>query len=357
MSLLRSRPVWLVGGLTLVVAVAVAVTVVSAAGHRTGTASGPAAPDSVAPTASTGRSSLPDVACPAATIAVRDTASLTSALAQAKPGDSIRLADGSYPGRFTAGVAGTADRPIFLCGDAGAILDGGGLKSGYAFHLDHADYWRLVGFTAQDAQKGVVADHTSHAVIDGLTVQHIGDEGIHLRSFSSDNLVSANTVRDTGQVKPEFGEGIYVGTAKSNWDQISGGQPDNSDRNLIRDNTISATTAEAVDVKEGTTGGRLIGNTFDGSALSGKNSAESWVNIKGNGWLIQGNSGHDSILDGFKTREVVPGWGRDNTFTANTAVVNGPGYGFDLSPVDGNRVACDNKVTAAALGLANVPCS
>jgi hypothetical protein len=295
--------------------------------------------------------------CPAATVDVGDAGALMTALSQAKPGDSIHLRDGTYQGRFAATAQGTARQPIFLCGGAGAIIEGTDRKSGYGFHLDGANFWRLVGFTVRHAQKGVVLDRSQHVVIQGLTVRQIGDEGIHLRNFSTDNLVQSNIVAETGRVKPQFGEGIYVGTAQSNWGQISGGQPDKSDRNMLRGNTIIATTAESIDIKEGTTGGSIIGNTFDGSALSGANSAESWVNIKGNGWLIQGNTGQNSILHGFKTREVVKGWGHDNTFTANTADVNGPGYGFDIVPVNGNRVSCDNKVTRAALGLANVPCS
>jgi nitrous oxidase accessory protein NosD len=295
--------------------------------------------------------------CPAETIDVRDAATLEAALSRAKPGDSIRLHDGTYRGRFSATASGTVQQPIFLCGAVGAVLDGNGEKSGYGLHLDGANFWHLIGFTVQDVQKGVVLDHCQHVVIQAMTVRQIGDEGIHLRAFSSDNLVLGNTVTRTGQLKPQFGEGIYVGTAQSNWGQISGGQPDRSDRNIVRGNTISATAAESIDIKEGTTGGSIIGNTFDGSAISGANSAQSWVNVKGNGWLIKGNTGHNSILDGFKNREVVKGWGHGNTFTSNIADVNGPGYGFDIQPADTNRVSCDNTVTGAASGMSNIPCS
>ena len=42
-----------------------------------------------------------------------------------------------------------------------------------------------------------------------------------------------------------------------NWESVTGGQPDNSDRNIIRNNTITDTTSESIDIKEGTTGGAL----------------------------------------------------------------------------------------------------
>jgi hypothetical protein len=221
-------------------------------------------------------------------------------------------------------------------------------------HLDGADYWRFVGFTVRNSQKGVMADGTNHAVISGLTVEQIGDEAIHLRKFSSDNVVEGNTIRDTGQRKDKFGEGVYIGTANSNWATITGGAPDTSDRNVVRNNTISATTAESIDLKEGTTGGTVTGNTFDGSALTG---ADSWVDVKGNGWTITNNTGNHSPADGFQTHQVYDGWGSGNTFAGNTANVDGPGFGFHLAPVLTNRVACSNKATGAAQGLANIACS
>ncbi len=294
--------------------------------------------------------------CPDATVTVGDTDSLKKALAQAKPGDSILLRDGTYTDKFVARTPGTAQQPIFVCGGPGAVLDGGSVTGGYVFHLDGASYWRLVGFTVRNGQKGVMADGVTRSVIQGLTVEQIGDEAIHLRKFSSDNVVQGNTVRNTGQRRDDFGEGIYVGTAQSNWKSITGGRPDNSDRNVVRDNHISATTAEPVDIKEGTTGGVLSGNTFDGGGLTGSH-ADSWVDVKGNRWLIEGNTGRNSRGDGFQTHQVVDGWGRDNVFKGNIAEVNGPGFGFAFTPVEGNRASCDNKVTKAAKGFANVSCS
>ena len=311
-----------------------------------GTSTPPVAPAS-------GQATVSTVTCPAASRTVRTADDLTAALAEVRAGSTIRLADGVYVGKFVATTSGTASKPIFLCGGAGAVLDGDGVNGGYVMHLDHVNYWRLVGFTVRNGQKGVVADTTQHSVVQGLTVTDVGDEGIHLRDFSADNLVVGNTVRHTGIRRAKFGEGIYVGTAKSNWCTYSDCKPDNSDHNVVEGNTISETTAESVDIKEGTTGGQLLGNRFDGSSLTG---ADSWVDVKGNGWLIAGNIGHTSPQDGFQTHEVVKGWGTGNTFRANQATVNGPGYGFHLAPVVGNRVSCDNRETGAADGLSNTSC-
>jgi hypothetical protein len=324
-----------------------------------GTVTSSAQPESSAPRAVPRSGELPSgdrVTCPDASITVSDSDALTAALSAAAPGDSIRLADGTYTGSFVAARSGTADKPIFLCGGPGAVIDGGGIKKGYAVHLDHASYWRLVGFTVRDAQKGVMADGASNCVIQGLTVEEIGDEGIHLRAASTHNAVIGNTVRRTGLRRDKFGEGVYVGSAKSNWPQYSGGDADRSDHNLVQGNTISDTSAESIDVKEGTTGGALISNVLDGSGMTG---ADSLIDVKGNGWLIEGNVGRHAPKDGFQTHRILDGWGSGNVFRDNTIGIDGDGqdvYIHDPEVTD-NVVSCNNKTVSGAPLTSNVTCT
>ncbi|BEP13649.1 hypothetical protein acdb102_19600 [Acidothermaceae bacterium B102] len=319
------------------------------------TSGGPAA----SPGAAVTNAALPDsspVSCPAATVNVTTAVQLTAALHGARPGTVIALADGTYLGNFLANVPGTKDAPIYLCGGRGAVLDGGNVKIGYVLHLQGADYWRVVGFSVRNAQKGVVADATSHSVVQGLSVTDVGDEGIHLRAASSFNVVAGNVVARTGLLTEKFGEGIYIGSARKNWPKYGiGGGPDRSDYNVVRGNTISATTAENVDIKEGTTGGLLEGNTFDGAG--GLTAADSWVDVKGNNWRIANNTGTHSPNDGFQTHQILPGWGTGNVFSGNHSVVDGPGYGIHLTNRDGNTVTCDNTVSGAGAGSSNVTCS
>jgi hypothetical protein len=293
--------------------------------------------------------------CPDGGIEVATADELRVALADARPGDVIRLADGTYEGSFVAEASGGPDAPIHVCGGSDAVLDGGGTDDGTVVHLDGAEHWVLLGFTVQNGKKGVMADGLVGSVIGGLTVRQIGDEAIHLRAASTDNVIVGNTVSDTGLREADFGEGIYIGTAESNWCEISDCEPDRSDRNEIVGNTISATTAESVDIKEGTSDGVLQDNTFDGSGLTG--DADSWVDVKGNGWLIAGNQGENSPADGFQTHEALDGWGTGNRFSGNVAVVNGPGFGFALTPERENTVSCDNVVEGASSGFSNVECS
>ena len=294
------------------------------------------------------------VGCDGAGTDVATAEQLTAALAAAKPGGLIRLAAGRYAGHFTLATAGTADAPVTVCGPRTAVLDGGS-DDGYTLHLDHADYARVAGFAVQGGQKGVVVDASSHVVVDGIEVTEVGEEAVHLRRGSSDNVVRRTVIRATGLRTEKFGEGIYIGSAKSNWCTYSDCQPDRSDRNVVEDNDIAETTAESVDIKEGTTGGTVRGNTFSGAGMS---AADAWVNVKGNEWQIVGNVGADAPEDGFQTHRILDGWGARNTFVDNRATVNGPGYGINITKdEDDNHVACSNTAVAAGKGLSTITCS
>jgi hypothetical protein len=296
----------------------------------------------------------PPARCGHPTVSTAD--QLSQALAAAAPGTTIVLAAGDYSGNFTGTASGTAAQPVTLCGPRTAVLDGGPVSSGYTFHLDHANWWRVEGFSVTGGQKGLVTDSSEHDLIDGLSVHGIGDEAIHLRDFSSYDTVSQNEIRGTGLNSSFYGEGIYIGSAHSNWCEYSGCQPDASDHDAITANNIAQTTAENIDIKEGTAGGTISGNHLNGSGMVAS-AATSWVNVKGNDWKITGNTGTDSVKDGLSDHQVYAGWGLDNVFTGNTLSVNGPGYGIYIqSKRLASVVACDNKVTGAQLGLSNAAC-
>lgn len=292
----------------------------------------------------------PDVAT------VSDAAGLTGALLHASAGNTIVLAPGVYRGHFTASATGTAAGPITVCGPRTAVLDGGGIKQGYVLHLSGAQWWRLLGFTVQDGQKGVMLDRSGHNLIAGLAVHGIGDEAIHLRDFSSDNTVEGNDVSGTGRLKAKFGEGIYVGTANHNWCTYSDCKVDNSDGNRIRGNTISNTTAENIDIKEGTSDGVVQGNHLSGVGMD-PSAATAWVNVKGNGWTIEDNIGVQSVRDGFQVHQVFPGWGENNVFRGNQATVDASGWGYYVQNASLNTViACSNVADGAGAGTSNSSC-
>ena len=55
--------------------------------------------------------------------------------------------------------------------------------------------------------------------------------------------------------------------------------------------------------------------------------------------------------------EILDGWSTANVFRDNVARVNGPGHGFAATNSDGNIISCDNEVTAAEEGFADVECA
>lgn len=297
----------------------------------------------------------------ASSVTVSSAAELASALARARPGRLIRLEPGTYPGRFKATVSGTKEDPIIVCGPRAAVLDGGSYASGYVVHLDHVKHWTLSGFTVTRGKEGIMLDTASSVRMIGLLVHRVGQAGIHMRRFSNYNLVAYSEIRDTGRHDPGYGEGVYIGSARSNWSSVTGDsdKPDLCIGNKIVDNAFGPDVrAEAIDVKEGTRDGRIDGNVFDGTGMEGENYADSWMDIKGNGYRIKHNTGHNARRDGFQVHVAVPGWGNNNEFHDNLANVGGSGYGFRIDPdSSGNTVRCDNQVNDAPLGFANVRCT
>jgi len=81
------------------------------------------------------------------------------------------------------------------------------------------------------------------------------------------------------------------------------GKPDKSNRNKAINNHFGPNiAAEAIDIKEGTEGGLIDGNTFDGTGMSGENSADSWIDVKGDDYTISNNKGSKTLLDGFQVK-------------------------------------------------------
>ncbi|MFG2599696.1 right-handed parallel beta-helix repeat-containing protein [Streptomyces sp. NPDC048462] len=287
----------------------------------------------------------------ATVIEVSTSAQLKSALTAAGPGDTIRLADGTYAGNFKATVPGTASARITLTGSAGAVLTAGG---GYGLHLNGASYWTVKGVTVSGGQKGIVTDGANGVVIDSVTVHDLDMEGVHFRKSSSDGVIRNSRIYDTGHDGRGMGEGVYVGTA--------GDLSDRSDRVQIADNTIGPDVGgENVDIKEGTTGARITGNTFDGSGLTGANYDDSWVDVKGNDVLVEGNHGSRTTNNGYETHTQQSGWGCGAVFRNNTSDLSGSTGDKQLAiNVTNNSGSCattvygSNTVTGGR-GLTNIP--
>jgi hypothetical protein len=286
------------------------------------------------------------------TVPVRTPVQFRGALAAARPGTTISLAPGRYPGPFVLDRAGTAAAPITVTGAPGAMLVGLGAADPVLL-LRGADHVVVQGLSIRGGRYGVLLEHTRSARLSRLDVGLTVGAGVVLRAASSNNTLIASSVHDTGVIDPGEGQGVVVGSP------VAAGT-DASDGNRILDNRISRTTAESVLLREGSSGGTVQGNTMDGSRIGRASGADAWILVGGNGYRIAGNRGQgwEGLQDGMRTTAAAAGWGRRNTFTANNLQLRTRGYGIyvDQKDTTANAVGCDNKIAGAG-GLSNLSCS
>ncbi|KAA1242662.1 Ig-like domain-containing protein [Aquimarina sp. RZ0] len=226
---------------------------------------------------------------------------IRNAMQNAQPGDEIVIASGTYAAldkiniggraaRFASNKNGTAAKPIILRAKNPSnppILKGKDDKyDGYVLHL-LGDYWRIKNIIFEEGSKGIVLDNANHGILENITVRELGEEGIHLRDGSSFNLVKSCKVYNVGIKKPGIGEGLYVGSDK--------GQHDDYEREC-NNNTIDGciigpnVTAEGVDVKEGTKNTIIRNCIFSAKGISGENSADAFIDLKGAYGFVYNNT-------------------------------------------------------------------
>lgn len=253
-------------------------------------------------------------------IYVSNTSQYDRALRGARAGDLIIMKDGKYQNVIRGGSyreigfinkKGNKYNPITLCGSSKAVIDA---KNGYhvGLRIFKSKYINVVGITVKRASKGIRLEGAERCEIDGVTVTSIGSEGIHIQYGSHYNTVKNCKITNTGRVNKGVGEGVYLGSSSRNR------RNDKCVGNKILYNMIGpGVTAEPIDVKENTRNGKIIGNVVNGKNLCGCQHAVSLINVKGNGYRIEGNIGYYARQDFFKTSQTIRGEGRNNVFTGN----------------------------------------
>ena len=280
------------------------------------------------------------------------------------------------------GINGTENNPIKLVGDKSSIIASENIATKYGLHLQGNNYWVIDGFTVTNSSKCVMLDSSSHNVINNLKITNSGYEALHLRKFSSYNNVSNCYIDSTGMyasaASSGYAEGIYVGTANSNWIDFSNNQVDTCNYNVLTSNVFGDNIkSENIDIKEGTKGGEISYNTFNGKGCNGANSADKYVDIKGDNYVIKCNTGSKnstSIVNGFEVNinkittknglVVNKNFGDYNTFSNNTldlagSTGSGTKAGFAIfvnsySGVIHNTVCSSNVGTNVPSGMTNL---
>ena len=175
----------------------------------------------------------------------------------------------------------------------------------------------------------------TRCVFDALALRGLGEEGLRLCYNSTRNAVHAVTVADAGSYRPEWGEGLYVGTSGRQW----GGAGDYSSYNTLLENVIGpGVAAECIDLKEFTEGHLVAGNACDGAGLRGANFADSLMSIKASRSVIRDNVGVRARGKGHGINVVLREngtWGLGNVFSNNTFDTQVRGWGVGEGVVGG----------------------
>lgn len=239
----------------------------------------------------------------AETVNVYNANDLQNALKSAAPGDEIIINPGTYLGNkstsgsskahFYSNKSGTASNPITLKSKWKGNkqrLEGQSVDSAYIFYLT-GDHWVVKDLKFSTAQKGIMLEGASNNVIDNIEVSNIGAEAVHFRYFSSNNSLSNCYIHNTGKRDGQegFGEAVYVGTH----DGHTSSKLDNSNNNRIGGCSIGPNiTAEAFDIKSGTSGTIIESNYINGKGIigsSGSPAADSFIDLKGTNVIVRNN--------------------------------------------------------------------
>jgi hypothetical protein len=228
---------------------------------------------------------------------VETVSELQSALLNAKAGDEIVILSGTYVGEWEIRNKNAVEgNPITIrsqSSDNPAVLKRNPADASMqrVLSIYNSSYIDILNIDFTGANQGIFLDECYDIYLYGLKVYSVGQEAIHLARGSSYNLIDNCHIYYTGNTKPGYGEAIYVGSANSNWDRYGYGETGNEIRNCIfgLQSGGGNIRAEHIDIKEGTTNTIVEGNTFYGDGMSGENSANSFIEDKGNNALINGN--------------------------------------------------------------------
>lgn len=268
---------------------------------------------------------------------------IQAALDKVKPGETITIHEGTYSEYIATKTNGTVDKPITIMGQGNVILSGTG-DNGRLFSLNH-DWYVIEGIKFTNADKLLYAQETDHTVIKNNEFYQGYGECVRLKYLSSDNIFEGNTVHDCGvgsfvlKDGDKNGEGVYIGTAPEQLSKNPTNVQDQSNNNVIRNNSFNTKGNECVDIKEAATGNIVENNTCTGQ----KDTESGGFDSRGSGNTFRnnevfGNLGAGIRFGGDKTTD-----GLNNSAYGNK-IHDNKGYGFKVQRWSQGKI-CGNTVT------------
>jgi hypothetical protein len=280
--------------------------------------------------------------------ATRPFASVQEALAEAQPGDTVRIGPGTYVGEVRSVRSGSAAAPIRLLGEDAHIVGEG---ADHVVELTH-DYLELSGLEISDGGKLIYAIGASHTRVVSNWLHDAEGECVRFKYFSVANEIAHNRIERCGLVDFDLeadsknGEAIYIGTAPEQLSDNPSEEPDASDRNWIHHNTM-VVPAECVDIKEQARANLVEHNDCrgsqdpDGAGFSSRGLDTVFVAN-----LSSGHAGAGIRLGGDTSAD-----GTGSVVRANRLVSN-QGYGLSVQAAPQASI-CGNEVAGNAKGASN----
>ncbi|GAA3398360.1 right-handed parallel beta-helix repeat-containing protein [Cryptosporangium minutisporangium] len=185
--------------------------------------------------------------------------SIQAAVDAAGPGDTVRIAGGTYREVVHLTRSGRPGAYLTIAAKPGekVVLDGGGelpessSETRGLITLDRQQYVRISGLTVtRSARHGIYAGHASHVVVEGSEVSHSQDGGILIGdgadlTLTGNRVHHNNAAAEDGDIERAANEGITLYQA-TNF--------------RIQGNVVHENYEEGIDVKNDTTNGTIQGN-------------------------------------------------------------------------------------------------
>lgn len=274
---------------------------------------------------------------------VSNLAELKDALNSVKPGNEIILAPGTYTNNTTMGpsgsgsyfyvnVDGTADAPIVIRSEDPkdqAVIKGSRMDWLILMRI-LGDYWIVKDLKFTHGNKGLVFDNSNNSKAINCTFWDLGEEAVHVRDGSDNVVLDGLVINNVGKENPSVGEGIYVGTDKGNWGTGAKDYKEDVYNTEIRNCILGPNiAAECIDIKEGSKNTIVENCVFDATGISGKNSADSYIDVKGAEVVIRFNKFYSNNAPNFTEGVACYHRGESYQPTGTKVVVHDNEFDFD----------------------------